>query len=231
MTSMGACTYFGDSSSEKLCRIDHSLGLNHCEVLADAGPWPTGEGQERVGVLGCPCHSILKPFGPELAGVVAPDLLVAVDRRYRDLQDRALRHPDASYLEVGARLPLQQRDRGVHPQRLEEEHVDQFEPVEHVAAGGDLVAALPPHFLAELLLPLRVRAEQEGGPGEQVRGGVVPSEEGLALVDDLVHAQDRAVPVLRRAGFQHQPEQVVVAIAVGILVDEAALDDVHEAFR
>jgi hypothetical protein len=82
------------------------------------------------------------------------------------------------------------------------------------------------HFFAKLFLPFWVRAEQERGPREQVRGGVVArEEEGLALVDDLVHAEHRALAAALRR--QHQPEQVVT-VPVGTLGGEPALDDAHE---
>jgi hypothetical protein len=42
-----------------------------------------------------------------------------------------------------------------------------------------------------------VCAKQEHGPSEQLRGGVMPSEEeGLALSDDIVHAELWLAPAM-----------------------------------
>jgi hypothetical protein len=121
---------------------DHGLGLDHGEILADAGPRPSRERQQRV--LGC-LAAFVTPFS-NLSGLNSPassppHLLVAMDRHDRDRQDRAPGHTEPAEVEARARLPVYLGHGSVQAQRLEEEHVDQFQLVEHVA-GGDLVGAL-----------------------------------------------------------------------------------------
>ena len=70
----------------------------------------------------------------------------------------------------------------------------ELELVEGVAVEGRVgAAALPEHLLPEAWLPLRVRAEEEHAPGEEVRRRVVPLPISSMLIAALPLESDRVL--------------------------------------
>ncbi len=215
----------GDVDGLQFVRLeDHGQGqdgLQHREVLADAGPRPAAEREPGV------ARPVLLPVGGEPVGVEALGLVpvagVAVRHPGRD--DHVGARGDGVAVDAGGGDGAAANDgaRRVQPHGLLEDTGQVRQRVE-VAGDRSTAAQHARGLVAGTFLLLGVERQQVQGEGQRGGGRLVPGEqEDQHLVADLAGVQ---AAVLAAAGQGEQAEQVVRPVrAVGGTAARAAPSD------